>query len=1170
LGPGCFLNTHAEGIKQLKPDTTYVSNLLAWNAGYGYNCFATELCGDDQKLYIRIGSSSEKVYLGFGTTLTSLTFRIKLSGVVVFGPMTINALTKGYIRYYKQAIAGPNVINPAGYNPLVFYPGSPGDYSIEFDPISIAKFDITVIDTVIQPLTAIDGRLWSKDWRFVTEDIAYPNDAFLATQYIYSDDSIVTSVYYNHMQGDDFDVTSTSNGCLPSPAPWDSSCMSRPGDYHYAQYKIFINNPDSVQFPTGHLGLIDISSINVSPQCNGSFVISFIANKPGKVNISIEVNPAPGHQPEDVSIIDTAIIGLNTIIWNGHNGLGNPLPDGTPVGISISYVNGLTNLALYDVERHLYGFIIQLVRPSGPPIATYWNDTLLANKGGTVQLTGCYGSYPSTGCHAWDGNYYGVGLGSWNTVNTWWYATSSSSNLGTFMVTYGPIAPDSIIGPEQLCLGSNVTYTVSPDPLPNADPGGYEWVLIDVATGFVLFDLTNQGTYVNINFSLYPLGDKRLKVRGSKSSCGWGPFGPGMNGEGILINSSISPQITNSITTYNLCSGDVTNILLQATQPSTTYTYSASASSIFLSGYSSGSLNPIQQTLINSGPTADTVKYRVVPYLTPCSGDTVSFYMIVSPRPQVTNSLLYYFQCSGISTNIILATDIPGATFSWTASGSSPDITGFTNGSGQVIAQMLVNSGSGQETVTYSVIASLNGCSGSVKNFVVTVYPNLTVSVSITASSNPFCAGSPVTFIATPTNGGSSPQYQWKVNGSNAGTNSPNFTYNPANGDLVSCTLISSEPCTSGNPASSITITMTINNNLPAGITITPSSNPFCPGLSVTFLATAVNGGSAPVYQWKVNGINVGTNASTFIYNPVNNDSVRCVMTSNLACVTGNPASSAKIIMSGSLAPIVTFTSCFDTITTINATPIKLKGGIPLGGTYSGPGVNSLTGIYTPSLAGVGTKTITYTYTNAALCTAAKSISILNLQSSIFSCGNTLMDIRDNKIYPTVQIGFQCWMASNLNYGNTISSTQDQRDNCVSEKYCYSDNPGNCTNYGGLYQWDELMRYDESPATQGFCPPGWHIPDESEWNILFANYINNAFAASPLKYSGYSGFNALLTGARHINRTWDFQAFAAFFWSSTALGNTKAWSHGMNDYDPSVSVYPASRANAFSVRCIKD
>jgi hypothetical protein len=96
----------------------------------------------------------------------------------------------------------------------------------------------------------------------------------------------------------------------------------------------------------------------------------------------------------------------------------------------------------------------------------------------------------------------------------------------------------------------------------------------------------------------------------------------------------------------------------------------------------------------------------------------------------------------------------------------------------------------------------------------------------------------------------------------------------------------------------------------------------------------------------------------------------------------------------------------------------------------------------------------------------------------------------------------------------------------VAEKYCYNDNPINCTNYGGLYQWDKLMLFDETPANQGFCPPGWHIPTENDWNTLFANYINNAFAGSPLKYSGYSGFNALLSGARYINKAWEFQNFA--------------------------------------------
>src|SRR5208283_2965828 len=422
----------------------------------------------------------------------------------------------------------------------------------------------------------------------------------------------------------------------------------------------------------------------------------------------------------------------------------------------------------------------------------------------------------------------------------------------------------------------------------------------------------------------------------------------------------------------------------------------------------------------------------------------------------------------------------------------------------------------------------------------------------------------------TPVNGSPTPSFKWQVNGNNVGTNSPSYTYNPANGDLVLCILTSGAQCTTGNPATSNTIMMIVNSILPAGVTIVASSNPFCPGSPVTFTATPINGGTTPSYQWKVNGVNAGTNSHIFTYNPANGDSIRCVMSSNLGCVINNPASSSEIIISGTLAPIVTFTACFDTITTVNAQPIILKGGIPLGGTYSGPGVNSLTGVFTPATAGVGTKTITYTYTNAANCSALAHAHIINYPLSIVNCGSPITDIRDNKVYPTIQLGSQCWMATNLNYGTILASSEDQRDNCVFEKYCYNDNPVNCTNQGGLYQWDELMQYDDTPGDQGFCPPDWHIPTENDWNTLFANYVNNGFAGSPLKYSGYSGFNALLSGARNIDKSWDFQGFATFFWSSTSYGGYKAWSHGMNNPDPSVSVYPSSKVNGFPVRCVHD
>jgi len=161
-------------------------------------------------------------------------------------------------------------------------------------------------------------------------------------------------------------------------------------------------------------------------------------------------------------------------------------------------------------------------------------------------------------------------------------------------------------------------------------------------------------------------------------------------------------------------------------------------------------------------------------------------------------------------------------------------------------------------------------------------------------------------------------------------------------------------------------------------------------------------------------------------------------------------------------------------------------------------------------------------------------------------------------------------MTANLDYGTMLGSGSHQRDNCISEKYCYSDNPGSCITEGGLYQWDEMMGYRNLPGLQGFCPPAWHVPSQADWTLLFSNYINNGFAGSPLKYTGYSGFNALLSGVNHFNRVMSWAGFATMFWTSDPHGPYKAWAQGMNSYDASVSLYPSFRINAFSVRCLKD
>jgi uncharacterized protein (TIGR02145 family) len=625
----------------------------------------------------------------------------------------------------------------------------------------------------------------------------------------------------------------------------------------------------------------------------------------------------------------------------------------------------------------------------------------------------------------------------------------------------------------------------------------------------------------------------------------------------VTVNPGDSVKVSISASANNICEGIPVTFTATPTNGGTTPLYNWKVNGITVGTNSPNyTYSPVNGDLVTCVLTSSNT---VCTSNNPATSYTIQ--MIVNPLNPVSITIAPSTNpvCAGIPVTFTAATMHGGPTpsYQWKVNGANAGtnlpIYTYTPASGDLVSCILTSN-----------IQCPSGNPASSNTVIMDIMDILVIGISISASQNPVCAGSPVTLTATPVNGGSSPFYQWKVNGIGVGTNSSIYSYIPVNGDQVSCDLTSSEPCPVANPVTSNILQITINNNFPAGISISASANPFCPGNSVTFTATPVNGGANPAYQWKVNGTNTGTNSPTYTYNPASGDLVSCLLTSNLACVTGNPATSNTIIMSGTLAPIVTFTRCFDSITTTTAKPFRLKGGIPLGGTYSGAGVAG--GIFNPGVAGVGTHLITYTYTNAALCSASAVGTIGTIGTVGTSCGQNFTDIRDGKSYSTVQIGSQCWMAEDLAYGYTIDESTNQRDNCIPEKYIRNSSSV-IRNY---YHWDEIMNYGISLGDQGLCPPNWHVPSEADWNTLFANYTSNAFAASPLKYTGFSGFDALLAGARHLNKMWDYSGFAGFFWSATAHGVNKAWGHGMNAADPSVSLYPALRSNAFSVRCLRD
>ena len=209
-------------------------------------------------------------------------------------------------------------------------------------------------------------------------------------------------------------------------------------------------------------------------------------------------------------------------------------------------------------------------------------------------------------------------------------------------------------------------------------------------------------------------------------------------------------------------------------------------------------------------------------------------------------------------------------------------------------------------------------------------------------------------------------------------------------------------------------------------------------------------------------------------------------------------------------------------------------------------------------------------------------------------CGEPLVDARDSQSYTTVQIGSQCWMASNLNIGMKIDVGGDQTDNATIERYCYGNNTANCDVYGGLYQWDEMMQYVTSEGAQGICPDGWHLPSDAEWMILEEEAesttginwtiggLRGTDVGGNLKETGFthwlspnygatnsSGFTCLPGGFWASSVSFQYLTTRGKFWSSTYFGLYAMYRELFHN-SRQVKMGLTPKEEGLSVRCVRD
>ena len=248
------------------------------------------------------------------------------------------------------------------------------------------------------------------------------------------------------------------------------------------------------------------------------------------------------------------------------------------------------------------------------------------------------------------------------------------------------------------------------------------------------------------------------------------------------------------------------------------------------------------------------------------------------------------------------------------------------------------------------------------------------------------------------------------------------------------------------------------------------------------------------------------------------------------------------------------------------------------------------TGEFVSNLTGLAPNTTYFVRayaTNNAGTSYGNEVNFTTILSTGFACGDVVVYEQQN--YNTIQIGTQCWFKENLNAGTMIAGTNNQTNNGTIEKYCYDDIAANCNTLGGLYQWDEMMQFVNSPSVKGICPSGWYIPSYEEL-ITLTNFLNNS-AGGKMKSTGTieagtglwyypntdatneSGFTALSGGYRWegLMGSFDTYGYRANFWSSSETSSTNSSMIVLTNESGGVySFIDTPKSSGFSLRCLRD
>ena len=489
----------SEGTRELWP--TGAANEKCgpqiWDNGNSNRQFATYNSAPEYRLNIHIRSTSEVIYYGFDVDASAfsgnLYYQIKdPNGNIVVGPNLVPTSGSGFINNWTEASAGPNTFAVGGYSPLSYAPTMTGDYYIEFnpgDPVTVNQtntrfqyFDITVGDGV----TPQTGRLWSQNWDLTTYSFSNNCNAEI---YIYSNDGVVSELDLNGMQPFGFEVHCNGTG----PQNTGNPIVDRQSvgfDSAEPDFKIFLNDPDNLSYPTGAFSTFGTRPTYIDG-CNGTYCVYVDYAGAGYAEVLLDFDDDGINNNNDVLLTGNVSGGYHCFQWDGLDASGTLVTHGVNVSMNSTILAGMTHYPVFDAENNPNGFIITTIRPVVPNPSLFFDDTQV---GGTADLLGC-----STPCHAWGGNF-----GNQRTINSWWFGASVMQQDSIINNHCSPVAVDDNLQGTANAVTIIDVLNIGVDSDQDGDDFGPESVGTDFQNG-----LTASGGTVVVNDNGTPnfLGD---------------------------------------------------------------------------------------------------------------------------------------------------------------------------------------------------------------------------------------------------------------------------------------------------------------------------------------------------------------------------------------------------------------------------------------------------------------------------------------------------------------------------------------------------------------------------------------------------------------------------------------------------------------------------------------